>query len=347
MVWRAGSIRWRAGHWRKNQACGDRLAPRPLCIDLFCGLGGWADGFLAEGYDVVGFDIERHDYGTGGYPAQLVLQDVLTLHGSQFRNAAVIVASPPCQFFSRTAMPFKMPWKQEEYERRRDLSLALFNSCFRIQREASEAAGRTVPLIVENVCGAQKWVGRSRFLYGSFHLWGDLPALMPKAGAIKNGSLGGGSWFGLSATNTVLGMNPDGRKIAHAAKQNDGRKLPTGHDTFAKNGAPCQKLTDARYGSSRSQRLEGERNDPRDAHLKGDGTKFGGTWWNDATNNLIRKASSKSPARKAASAQIAKIPEPLARWIAHVYKPSGERTHRLDATPESRVANEKGAPNAR
>jgi site-specific DNA-cytosine methylase len=26
-----------------------------------------------------------------------VLQDVLTLHGSQFRHADVIVASPPCQ----------------------------------------------------------------------------------------------------------------------------------------------------------------------------------------------------------------------------------------------------------
>jgi hypothetical protein len=34
--------------------------------DLFCGLGGWAEGFLAEGYEVVGFDIEAHDYGTGG-----------------------------------------------------------------------------------------------------------------------------------------------------------------------------------------------------------------------------------------------------------------------------------------
>lgn len=22
---------------------------KPLCIDLFCGLGGWAEGFLAEG----------------------------------------------------------------------------------------------------------------------------------------------------------------------------------------------------------------------------------------------------------------------------------------------------------
>lgn len=28
-------------------------------IDLYCGLGGWAEGFLAEGYRVIGFDIER------------------------------------------------------------------------------------------------------------------------------------------------------------------------------------------------------------------------------------------------------------------------------------------------
>ena len=80
---------------------------KPLAIDLFCGLGGWAEGFLAEGYDVIGFDIERHDYGTGGYPGQLVLQDVLTLHGRQFKDAAVIVASPPCQGYSYRAMPWK------------------------------------------------------------------------------------------------------------------------------------------------------------------------------------------------------------------------------------------------
>lgn len=67
----------------------------PFAIDLYCGLGGWTEGLLAEGYEVVGFDIERHDYGTGGYPAQLVLQDALTLHGSQFKDTALIVANPP------------------------------------------------------------------------------------------------------------------------------------------------------------------------------------------------------------------------------------------------------------
>ena len=146
---------------------------KPLAIDLYCGLGGWAEGFLAEGYDVIGFDIERHDYGFGTYPGQLVLQDVVTLHGSQFRDADVIVASPPCQAYSYRAMPWK---------RARELPPpddALFEACFRIQREACEAASSYIPLIVENVQGAQRWVGKARWHYGSYYLWGDVPFLMP------------------------------------------------------------------------------------------------------------------------------------------------------------------------
>lgn len=166
---------------------------KPLVIDLFCGLGGFSEGFIAEGYEAVGFDIERHDYGTGGYPGQLVLQDALTLHGAQFRNAAVIVASPPCQRYSYMAMPFSRG-KAQAAAIRADASgamladlNALFNACFRIQREACEAAGRHIPMVVENVRGAQPWVGRAAWSFGSFYLWGDVPALMPTARAIKIG----------------------------------------------------------------------------------------------------------------------------------------------------------------
>jgi hypothetical protein len=146
---------------------------KPLAIDLFCGLGGWTEGLLAEGFDVVGFDIERHEYGGRKYPAQLVLQDVRTLDGAQFRKAALIVASPPCQGYSYRAMP----WARANSLPPPDNTL--FETCFRIQREAIAAAGRHIPIVVENVCGAQKWVGRARWNYGSFYLWGDVPALMP------------------------------------------------------------------------------------------------------------------------------------------------------------------------
>ncbi len=161
---------------------------RPLAVDLFCGLGGWTEGLLAEGYEVIGFDIERHHYGDAKYPAQLVIQDVLTLHGRQFKDAALIVASPPCQAYSYRAMP----WKRAKALPPPDNSL--FEACFRIQREAIEAAGHFIPLVVENVRGAQKWVGRSRWNFGSFHLWGDVPALMPMTKAAPK--VGGISFSG-------------------------------------------------------------------------------------------------------------------------------------------------------
>jgi hypothetical protein len=169
-----------------------RAAP-PLAIDLYAGLGGWTDGLLAEGFFVIGFDIERHQYGEHRYPGHLVIQDVLTLHGSQFKGAALIVASPPCQAYSYRAMP----WSRAKALPPPDN--ALFEACFRIQREACEAARRHIPLIVENVRGAQPWVGRARWNFGSFYLWGDVPALMPNGALIakQRGKPGAGKdgWF--------------------------------------------------------------------------------------------------------------------------------------------------------
>jgi hypothetical protein len=238
---------------------------KPVVIDIFCGLGGWSAGFLAEGYECYGFDIERHDYGAGGYPGQLVLQDALTIHGSQLRHADVIVASPPCQKYSYMAMPWSRA-KQMAAEYRdgtRDVAelTALFDACFRIQREACEAAGRHIPMVVENVRGAQPWVGRAKWRYGSFYFWGDVPALMPRALHRK-----------------VPGFN---------------------FHEHEKTGKPGRSFRSAAVT----------------------GIKQGGEWWHDP-ESMTRRFSSRSPARKAASAQIAMIPFDLARWIARVYKPA-------------------------
>ena len=80
-----------------------------------------------------------------------------------------------------------MPWSKAKEKQRKILAdpaeqkrlCDLFNQCFRIQREVSEAAGHYVPMVVENVRGAQRWVGKARWNFGSFYLWGDVPALMP------------------------------------------------------------------------------------------------------------------------------------------------------------------------
>jgi len=277
---------------------------KPLAIDLFCGLGGWTEGLLLEGYDVVGFDIERHDYGDGmRYPAQLVLQDVATIVGRQFKDAALIVASPPCQAYSYRAMPWKrakaLPPPSND----------LFDACFRIQREAIEAAGRFIPLVVENVRGAQPWVGRSRWNYGSFHLWGDVPALMPMDKAIKNG---GGSWLNV-AHNTASGNgnNPDGRKVPGFRFDGSGRSFQiesvkvSGMD-WSKYGTPGYKAV--AFNGEAARRL-------RDT-----GLKVGGDWFSDPLSPS-RTSGSKSKARKAAAAAIAKIPLPLSQHIARYWYP--------------------------
>lgn len=295
----------------------------PLAIDLFCGLGGWTEGLIAQGYDVVGFDIERHDYGDGKrYPAQLVLQDVLTLHGRQFKDATLIVASPPCQEYSYMAMPWSRAKRiAEEYRSGvRDLKklTVLFDACFRIRREASEAAGHKIPLVVENVKGAQKWVGRSRWHYGSYYLWGDVPALMPIAYGRKsqhtplcetpNGT-GKTSWFfgnskheGRYYGTKSTGMNWSNRELK-------------GQDFTLIAGQQAIKNSGGSWFNVAHNKESGCGNHP-------DGRKgVGGTWFEGNVGNIMRQGKSKSSARKAASAMIAKIPLPLAQHIAWAWKP--------------------------
>lgn len=273
---------------------------KPLAIDLFCGLGGWTEGLLAEGYQVIGFDIEAHEYGEERYPGHLVLQDVRTLHGSQFKDAALIVASPPCQEFSYMAMPWRRG-KQiaralrgedefpEGYRGSRTIAdlTALFDACFRIQREACEASGRHIPMVVENVRGAEPWVGRAKWRFGSYYLWGDVPALMPKTIAVEAPGM---NWSDRS--------NPNNRR---SFTDNGGRKNPGFR--FDGSGKSFQSESVERH-------VEGQFAEGR----KGAGA--GAEWFDQNLCSL----PSKSPARKAASAKIAKIPFALSSWIARTYK---------------------------
>lgn len=316
----------------------------PLVIDLFCGLGGWTDGFLAEGWDCIGFDITRHDYGKGGYPGQLVIQDALTLHGSQFRHADAIVASPPCQEFSYMAMPWsrakqiagglreEVPFP-EGYTGSRTLAelTALFDACFRLQREACAAAGRHIPMVVENVKGAQPWVGKARANFGSFYLWGDVDSVggrivagRPQFGvtvqAARRGSKGktnlhvwensGGavsspSWHGAeheASVTAVLQSEGVKQRGSGAAWFDTGiAALPSG-SRGRKHGGDCF-------------------NDPSWPEKQGGSGRKVGDGFGWSKESPLRNNNSKSDSRRAASAEIAKIPLPLSQYIAQCFDP--------------------------
>ena len=192
---------------------------------------------------------------------------------------------------------------------RRTTSSTYSIECFRIQREAIEAAGHYIPLIVENVRGAQKWVGRARWNYGSFYLWGDVPALMPMTSTRKMG------W-----DNTVTGRlrrEDDALKVGNASAR-----------TFAERRAFAQANPELDPNNFWHGSLEGRKvsmNFHEHEKTGKPGRSFqsaaengkGDRWFQDGAATH----GSKSPKRKMASAMIAKIPYPLAEHIAKCFKP--------------------------
>lgn len=66
-------------------------------LDLFCGQGGAAAGYMAAGWDVTGIDIVDH---AAQYPGEFVQSDALSYlidHGHEFD---AFHASPPCQGYT-------------------------------------------------------------------------------------------------------------------------------------------------------------------------------------------------------------------------------------------------------
>jgi site-specific DNA-cytosine methylase len=245
--------------------------PKPVVLDLCCGLGGWTRGFLAEGYEAVGVDIERHEYGQKRYPAELLLKDIRELCGYDLRavNPALVVASPPCQRYSYMAMPWSRAKEQAAQIRADETGAqlaelnALFDACFRIARECG------VPLVLENVKGAQPWAGRARAHFGSYYLWGDIESV---GGRI----VGARPQFGQTLrAATRHKFNPDGTKhgqgswFAIADSKERGAQKREGRNFHAfENG----------LGSSPS--FNGAEHETRGVATKNDG----GSWFNQAHN---------------------------------------------------------------
>jgi hypothetical protein len=178
----------------------------------------------------------------------------------------------------------------------------LFDACFRIQAQASLAAGQHIPLIVENVRGAQPWVGRARWNWGSYYLWGDVPGLMPIT----------------FAGSKVPGFRFDGSGSFQSASVRQGVKAPgMNWSDPAKRGQDFTRIAGHRFDLDRGARFT-----PRDCGVEKEiaegrkGAGAGAEWFDQ---NLCRLPSA-SPRRKAASAMIAKIPLPLSRHIAATYR---------------------------
>lgn len=191
---------------------------------------------------------------------------------------------------------------------------ALFNACFRIQREASEATGRLIPMVVENVKGAQPWVGPARAHFGSFYLWGDIDSV---GGSI----VAGGVRFG-----NVLRPAKRGRKVPGMDWSKFGQpdykpeafngRLERERAESIKNGRKTEGHVNKRDGFSHTRHLT---NQDESERVRA-GAKNGGDWFGSGENCSEQlKHGSKSTGRKVASAKIAMIPPPLARHIARAF----------------------------
>jgi len=108
-------------------------------LDLFCGAGGAGWGYHLAGFDVVGADIDPHDYPVGEFiqgDALAILDDLTFLD-----TFDAVHTSPPCQGY--TTMSAKHPEAQAEWPK---LIIPV--------REKLQAWGGVY--VIENVVGARR-----------------------------------------------------------------------------------------------------------------------------------------------------------------------------------------------
>ena len=156
-------------------------------------------------------------------------------------------------------------------------------------------------MVVENVRGAEKWVGSAAWHFGSYYLWGDVPALMPPAKAFK---IPGFRFDGSGGSFQTASVN-----FGTAANLRSEKGNLQGADAIAQSPNGAGRRSGASVDSLSPYKINGP---SRNRELRRGEFGWHKTVMADGTSGSIK--------RKAASAQIAKIPFPLAQHIARVFK---------------------------
>ncbi len=131
-------------------------------LDLFSGLGGFSQGFRDRGHEVITVDIVREFNPS-------IQGDVRYLPIRESAHFDVILASPPCDDFSKAEKPW---YDEDDYDIDRGMELVYVTK---------EIIDRLRPRfwVVENVRGAVKYFrhvfGPIRQRCGSRYLWGNFP----------------------------------------------------------------------------------------------------------------------------------------------------------------------------
>jgi len=127
-------------------------------LDLFSGLGGFSQAFLDRGHEVIRVDIDRTFKPT-------IQADVRKLPLKKV-HFDVILASPPCDEFSKASMP----WHEADIKKGMEL-------VYVTKKIIDELNPRF--WVVENVRGAVRYFkplfGDYRQRCGSRYLWGNFP----------------------------------------------------------------------------------------------------------------------------------------------------------------------------
>jgi hypothetical protein len=190
-----------------------------IIVDLFCGLGGWSAAFKERGHDVFTLDKSKRFSPT-------IFKDILDIKVSDLpSNPDIILASPPCEGFSRLRYAFN--WEVDEVGNSKPISVKSRLGIKILQKTVSlikEARPRY--FIIENPVGKMRSLDEVADLerrtvtycqYGSdaqkpTDLWGGFPP-----GLILRPPCKAGSPCHISAAGSAKGAIVTASDAAHRA----------------------------------------------------------------------------------------------------------------------------------